>query len=98
MKRCICCGGEIAGETDLDRALKALSPTMQQFVRIVARKPGISLKEAVSLVYQNVPNGGPMGAEKVLVVLLSNQRRRLIPFGFQIKSRPWSGYWLERIQ
>ena len=71
-----------------------LSPMEAKVVGIIARnQQGASTERLMTAVYAHTDEPGSLNAMKVRI---SNARKKLRPFGIEIKSYHGLGYWMER--
>lgn len=99
---CPCCGNwlpdGVVPREELAGLLLAAggNPTFARIVRRLARRPGhaVSGRDLADYLYRDDPDGGPLEAQEVISQIVCRHRNALRPYGWVLKSRAWSGYWL----
>jgi hypothetical protein len=89
MTACPCCGAPVEADP-LAEAMRAVTPLMREIVGYLARHPGrvVQAREIADWVHRDDPDGGPICAHESVQRIISTNRPRLRPHGFDVLGQP----------
>lgn len=103
--KCPCCGSEFESGTHpaLERISTAVNPPGRVAIRIISELVAsfgqwVPIRRLVNAAYFDRPDGGPLTANETVLVIISQQRKRLSSLGLKIEGRS-SGHrivWLKK--